>query len=227
MLFNVRSWRLSQKLLSIVSAFFWYKQLAPFVGNDTKSRGDFLTKFKGEFLYDYFPNCFSIMLSFEISHYTYRFLVLMKKTKKWWMINPQIDLLFSIYCGFIIYCDMIEFLNKANRTIEAKNKSQPHSDWNPILPVLIWKSTAASVGLSFIDCDVLAVKILAVHPFDLEENSKQIKRWLPEENTKRTEGWLSKHFNHSIKWNIPKHPFRVRQRKSFPLAWWKAWTEDN
>ena len=67
--------------------------LVPFFGTknwrrlweyDTKSRDDLPTKFKGEFLYDYFPNCFSIVLSFffEISHYTYRFLVLMKKTKK-------------------------------------------------------------------------------------------------------------------------------------------------
>ena len=51
-----------KELTIIVRADFWYKQLAPSVGNDTKSYGDLPIKIKEEFLYDYSLNCFSIVL---------------------------------------------------------------------------------------------------------------------------------------------------------------------
>jgi len=55
-----------KELMIIVCADFWHKQLAPSVGNDTKSRGDLPIKIKGEFLYDYFLKLlFNCALSFS------------------------------------------------------------------------------------------------------------------------------------------------------------------
>ena len=51
-----------KELMIIVRADFWYKQLAPSMGTDTKSYGDLPIKIKGEFLYGYFLYCFSLRL---------------------------------------------------------------------------------------------------------------------------------------------------------------------